>query len=137
MNPLGLSKFIYRLSAGNHKERSRCGRVVPAPRLRDYHAPLRGSGSRGVLLDGDDQHAVDYRVLSWNHARRGVDKKELDLLDLLNIWVAKFGEGASEEWNALQKNVRALLGKGDFLSEEAERIRLLILDYIGVPSGFL
>ena len=68
---------------------------------------------------------------------RGVDKKELDLLDLLNIWVEKFGEGSSEEWNALQKNVRALLGKADFLSEEAERIRLLILDYIGVPSGFL
>ena len=50
----------------------------------------------------------------------GVDKKELDLLDLLNIWVEKFGERASEEWNALQKNVRALLGKGDFLSEEAD-----------------
>ncbi len=30
-----------------------------------------GSGSRGVLLDGDDQHAVDYRVLSGNHVRRG------------------------------------------------------------------
>lgn len=60
-----------------------------------------------------------------------VNKKELDLL---NIWLEKFGEGVSEKWNALQKDVRAILGKADFSPEEAERIRLLILDYISVPD---
>ena len=37
-----------------------------------------------------------------------VNKKELDLL---NIWLEKFGEGAPEKWNALQADVRAILGK--------------------------
>lgn len=60
-----------------------------------------------------------------------VNKKELDLL---NIWLEKFGEGVSEKWNALNEDVRAILGKADFSPEEAERIRLLILDYIGVPD---
>ena len=60
-----------------------------------------------------------------------VNKKELDLL---NIWLEKFGEGAPEKWNALQADVRAILGKADFSPEEADRIRRLILDYISVPD---
>ena len=60
-----------------------------------------------------------------------VNKKELDLL---NIWLEKFGEGAPEKWNALQADVKAILGKADFSPEEADRIRRLILDYISVPD---
>ena len=60
-----------------------------------------------------------------------VNKKELDLL---NIWLEKFGEGAPEKWNALQADVRAIRGKADFSPEEADRIRRLILDYISVPD---
>ncbi|MGN0930727.1 MAG: BRCT domain-containing protein [Thermoguttaceae bacterium] len=61
-----------------------------------------------------------------------VNKKELDLL---SIWLEKFGEGTSEKWNALKEDVRALLGKEDFSPEEADRIRRLILEYISVPDG--